>query len=152
MFENLKNTNRNTQTAWETKAWWKKKEKKKTGEPNLRSFSTQEKTSQLYLKLKRVFMWSRTTRYILDIACAAHVRAYRGTCTTGYRLQAPFYRSHTTSVQLQVQLQGAMRRSPPRRSQERASINSRECAWFVRETARSAMNAMRASAKYAAYF
>lgn len=93
-------------------------------------------------------MRSRTTRYILDIACAAHVRAYRGTCTTGYRLLfiGPYLGAGAVAGR------DVARRSPPRRSQEQASINSHECAWFVRETTFSyERDTIRACAKYAVF-
>lgn len=85
-------------------------------------------------------MRSRTTRYILDIACAAHVRAYRGTCSTGYRLLfiGPYLGAGAVAGR-DAARRGAVLRDGHRNGPLLIATNVRD----LFEKPRSAMNAIR---------
>lgn len=126
----------------------KKERKENMGKPE--SFFHRKKRLNYTLELKaRLYAVSNNALHSGYSVCRTCARLQGH---VHHRIQASFYRTIPRCRCSCRARCGAARRSPPRRSQEQVSINSHECAWFVRETTFSyERDTIRASAKYSVF-
>lgn len=88
------------------------------------------KSPSITLALSRVFMVSNNALHSGYSVCRTYARLQGHVHIAGYRL---LFIGPCVAAGADAGRDAAQR--APRRSQEQVSINSNECAWFVRETA-----------------